>query len=92
MQSIFRHKQIALLAVLLLGHVVSTLHVTTHISIDQPACEFCAQNGNPAHAITPPAVATLLPAAFYPVAEYRSATQPVLEIVAYRERAPPVTT
>ncbi|MDH3645961.1 MAG: hypothetical protein OER80_04230 [Gammaproteobacteria bacterium] len=84
-----RQNCFALLLILLLSDMALMIHVTTHIPVDQPSCEFCAGHGNPAHA-TPPASIELLPPAAHEISTgYADTVVRVAEPISYRERAPP---
>jgi hypothetical protein len=81
---------LALLVLLLLSHAALTLHVTTHIPVDQTKCEYCAGHAKPAHAL--PAPQAELARSFAVAIEFVQAA-PVPRIarqIKYRERAPPV--
>ena len=85
-----RQNCIALLLLLALGHAALTLHVTTHIPVDQAKCQYCAGHVNPAHAI--PTAAHELPRPVAEVTRFFS-TAPIsaaVHISHYRGRAPPV--
>jgi len=89
MPSIKHHNCLTLVLLLLLGHAMLTLHVTTHIPVDQTSCEYCAGNGNPAHAI-PTSASDLRPLPVFKFGAVDTARVARLaEFIAYRERAPP---
>lgn len=48
-----RHRFIALLITLLIGHVALTVHLATHTLADQQECDICIGHANPSHAIIP---------------------------------------
>ena len=81
---------LALLLVLLISDTALMAHVTTHMTVDQPSCEFCAGHGNPAHSIPPASIELLLPAAREISTDYTRAVARVAEPITYRERAPPI--
>jgi hypothetical protein len=85
-----RQNCLALVLLLLLSHAAMTLHVSTHIPVDQTSCEYCAGNANPAHAVPTPMVD--LPTVVLLTIGHESLV-PVKRLattVHYRERAPPV--
>ena len=85
-----RQKCLTLLAFLLLSHAALTLHVSTHIPVDQTKCEYCAGNVNPAHLVPVPMVELPRPAAMAIECDPESLPPTSIRQVHYQERAPPV--
>jgi hypothetical protein len=79
----------ALLLLLLLSHAALTLHVTTHIPVDQTTCEYCAGHANPAHALVAPQIELPRVDAEAADSERGTIVPRVARPVHYRERAPP---
>lgn len=75
--------------ILLLGHATLTLHVATHLPIDQTNCDSCAGYGNPGHAIAPATTELPPPAAFEISFHYDSPVAQSAQLTSYQERAPP---
>ena len=50
--SINRRKCVAILLMLLSSHAALALHVSSHVTIDQAGCDYCAGFADPTHAIT----------------------------------------
>jgi hypothetical protein len=89
MIAINRKNSVAILLILLLSHAALTLHVSTHIPIDQSNCDYCAGHADPGHAITPTIAHIPLSVSqdsVVPVAALLSQARP---FHAYRQRAPP---
>lgn len=86
-----RQNCLALLALLLLSHATLTLHVTTHIPVDQTKCEYCAGNANPAHLIPVMMAEQPRPAAMAIESETATLAPTSTRQIHYQERAPPVS-
>jgi hypothetical protein len=89
MIAINRQNCIAILLILLLSHAALTLHVSTHIPVDQNNCDYCAGHADPGHAIAP-AIARI------PLSNSQDSVVPVAALLSqakpfhsYRQRAPP---
>ncbi|MGB5346600.1 MAG: hypothetical protein WBN23_10585 [Woeseia sp.] len=81
---------LALSLLLLLAHAALTLHVASHMPVDQTTCEYCAGNTNPAHA--PATAVSVLPRITVGTIDVNIAiplARPARPSL-YRERAPPV--
>jgi len=78
-----------LLLIVLVSHAALTIHVGTHVAVEQQNCQLCTQHTNIAHAV-PPSVAYSLDIGHYaPDASTRPALVHPAEIRPYRQRAPP---
>lgn len=90
MLSALRKNCFSLLLILVVSHVALTLHVTTHIPIEQSNCEICAGQTDPTHAI-PFAATELLQSIAYNIEfGYSAPTETFTEFTAYRQRGPPL--
>jgi hypothetical protein len=85
-----RRSCVALVLLLLLSHAALTLHITTHIPVDQTTCEYCAGHANPAHALVAPQIELPRVDAEAANSEHGTIVPRVARPVHYRERAPPV--
>ncbi|MDH4125193.1 MAG: hypothetical protein OEW64_00015 [Gammaproteobacteria bacterium] len=85
-----RQNCLILLALLLLSHAALTLHVSTHIPVDQAKCEYCAGNVNPSHSVSVPMVELPRPAAMAIASDPENPPPTSVRLVSYQERAPPV--
>jgi hypothetical protein len=92
MMPIKRQNNAALLLVLLLSHAALTLHVSTHIPIDQNNCDYCAAHADPSHAITPSIAHLPLSAALELVAPAAAPLPQATTSFSYRQRARPYQT
>lgn len=84
-----RHRCLVLLAILLISHAGLSVHVSTHASADQPACEMCAGHANPAHAIPASSSVLQFPDADKLAFEPAIAAGSFAAAIACRQRGPP---
>ena len=84
-----RYRCFLLLAILLISHAGLSVHVSTHASADQPACEMCAGHTNPAHAIPASSFVLQVPDAEELAFEPAIAPGSFAAAVACRQRGPP---
>jgi hypothetical protein len=87
----FRKTSLVILAAVLAGHALLTLHVTSHVAADQPACELCTHWSGFDHALAPaaPGAFPLGTAAASPVVP--DAAPPATPAPDRRQRGPPLT-
>jgi hypothetical protein len=90
MPSLGRQSCIALLIIVIISLASMSVHVATHASADQQACELCSGHGNPSHAIPVAAIVFAETATALLAGTELLISHDAPRLFSYQQRGPPL--